>query len=224
MRHGALPALLCSVLLTGCAMPGLTWKMTEYTGPLAFGGKRAEVLNKCDLGPAFMSDVVACSWAFVDHKGDKVNATDDVQSVLDDFMPSVDRLRPWVQVSTSSGSPASPSRQHVPYHLHLVTISPVALLVVPHQPGDDRSSCSRWPKDGCIPSRRFDLEPYWYQGEPRAVPGSFWVVPSLGITGQMINSVDSDVLLELPDSRIRLSPSQGVWRISREASRSRAVR
>lgn len=207
---------MIAAFLSACAMPGIIWKKTEYSGPLVSGKNSAEVLNKCDMAPAFMSDVVACNWAFVDSRGRKVDVTDDVQKVLDDFMPQVDRLRPWVKVATGYGSPDSPSHQVLPYRLHLVTISPVVLLVVPWQTGDTRASCSRWPKDGCIPSRRFDFEPYWYHRELKVAPGAFWVIPSLGVASNTIDDITGDVVLELPDSRIRLTPVQGVWSASRE--------
>ena len=208
---------LSSLLLSGCATPVLVWNKTEHSGPIAFGKVRADVLAKCDMSPAFMSDVVACEWAFVDLHGKRIDVESDVQAVLDDFMPSVGPLRQWVKVANDRGSPASPSGNVVPYRLHLITISPVVLLAVPRQPSQDHVWCTRWPRDGCIPSRRFDLETYLYHAEPAVAKGAFWIVPSQGISSKTVNDVFNDVFLDLPDSRIRLTPVKSVWQVSREA-------
>lgn len=205
-----------SVVLAGCAVPGLFWSETNWEGPLTSGTGRARVMKKCDSGPSGISDVTYCKWAFVDHQGNKVDVTDDVQKLLDDFMPQVAPLKPWVKVPHEGRSSSAPQRGLVPYRFHIVTVSPVVLLVVPRQPNDTNYCSGRWPEQGCIPSRRFDLEPYWYKKQPRAVEGAFWIAPALGVTSKEIESASTEVFIPLPDSRLRLLPKDGFWTISRE--------
>lgn len=143
-------------------------------------------MKKCDSGPSGISDVTYCKWAFVDRQGNKVDVTDDVQKVLDGFMAQVAILKPWVKVRHDGRSPSAPQHGLVPYRFHIITVSPVVLLVVPRQPSDTDYCSGRWPEQGCIPSRRFDLEPYWYKKQPRAVEGSFWIAPALGVTSKAI--------------------------------------
>ncbi len=212
----ALAALLAGTLLVSCAVPGFVWKESKWEGPLTIGTARARLLEKCDMGPTGISDVISCERAFVDHRGRKVDVTDDVQKLLDDFMPNVLELKPWVKVDQPYGSRTAPTRGRMPYQLHIVTISPVVLLVVPSQADERYYGCGRWVVEGCLPSRRFDLSPYFYKRPPRVVDGSFWVAPALGVTSRAIGSSAAEVLIQLPDSTLRLTPTAGVWSIRRE--------
>lgn len=210
-----------STTLAGCAVPGFIWSETNWEGPLAWGSVRAKVMKKCDSGPSGFSDVTNCKWAFVDHRGTKVDASEDVQKLLDDFMPQVEILKPWVMIPHDGGSLSAPERSRVPYRLHIVTVSPVVLLAVPIQHGETDYCAGPWVKQGCIPSRRFSLEPYWYKKPPRAVEGAFWIAPCLGVKSKKIESATTEVFIPLPDSRLRLQPKDGFWAISREPTAGR---
>jgi hypothetical protein len=211
--------LVCLLQITSCAVPGIFWEKSEYQGPIIAGSVRADVFSKCDLGPSGLSDVVRCKWAFVDSQGQKINVSKDVLQHLDDYVLQVPLLKPWVKVPQSRGSPRASETGLVPFRLHLITISPVVLLAVPRQVTDPRDWCSgRYFEQGCLPSSVFDLEPYWYKRRPRAIEGSFWVIPSQNRPMELIKKVDVDVLLELADSKLRLSPRDGFWLVTREMS------
>ena len=147
-----------------------------------------------------------------------MNVAEDVQQLLDDFMPQVEALKPWVKVAHEGRSPSAPQRSRVPYRFHIITVSPVVLLVVPRQPGDTDYCAGRWVEQGCITSRRFDIDPYWYKKQPKAVEGAFWVAPALGVKSGAIANASAEVFIPLPDSRLRLQPKDGLWTISREFS------
>ncbi|WP_029524287.1 hypothetical protein [Polaromonas glacialis] len=182
------------------------------------GNDLARIIEKCDLGPGFMSDVTRCKLAFVDFRGSKIDVNDDVQKLLDDFMPQVAKLKPWVKVERLNRSPEASLGTRLPYRLHILTVSPVVLLVVPREPNDTEYCAGRGLEEGCIRSRVFDLEPYWYKRQPRVAEGSFWVAPALGVTFKQIDTSAGHAFIDLKDSRLRLASRGGAWCITREAA------
>jgi hypothetical protein len=203
--------------LSGCAAPGIFWQETPWEGPLILGNERARVLQKCDLGPSGISDVRACRFAFVDHQHKKIDASEDVQKLLDDYMPQVAPLSPWVKVGQTVNAWRAPNGQKLPYQLHILTISPVVVLAVPTVAGDKVDCPGRaWVDQGCIPSRRFDLQTYRYKQTPRRVAGTFWFSPELNVTAATLSPDDSEFVISLRDSKLRLVPNGDFWGIRRE--------
>lgn len=215
--RSGIASIAWALALGGCALPTLFWSETSFKGPLAWETDRAPVVNSCgSLGP--FSDVAggqSCDWAYVDHAGRKIDATADVQKLLDDFMPEVSALRPWMKGADGNPNTDGPAGNHIPYSFHILTVSPVVLLAVPKDPKDVVYCVGEFFKYGCIPSRRFDFGPYKYLDEIKIAEGAFWISPKLGVRWSPVESDGIGAMIRLPDSDLKLTPQGGIWSVSR---------
>lgn len=219
MRPFIFVLLLCVLQGCGTVIPGTPWSRTDYTGPQLFWLNRAAVVTRCAAVSGFMSRG-PCEYAFVDHRGQKVLWT-DVQNAIDEYLPKVALLAPWV-----GARPGALSRS--PYELHILTISPIVVLAVPRRdpsPFEDDYCGGEIYKNGCIPTRKMPLGSYWYQRDPLIGAGSFWFSPTLSSGVTFLPDDALTYTIELPDSHIKLvaKPNiktihQGnVWSIDRYA-------
>jgi hypothetical protein len=102
----------------------------------------------------------------------------------------------------------------IPYMMHLVTLSPLAVIVTPDQ-FYQAGSCGGSPATGCIASSRTGAE-LFYQSVIQVVPGSFIFSTDAPTEFQTIPSDARHFEFQLPDSQLQLTAANGVWRIRRD--------
>lgn len=120
-------------------------------------------------------------------------------------------LRPWLN-KVEHGKDG----RDFPYKMHLLTVSPAIVLVVPRTAAERFSSCSGliWP--GCIQSQSFRGNDYWFQGEPLVRSGSFWfTLEKPGQTFALDASVQ-ETRIETPQAGLKLLAENGTWKVQRQ--------
>jgi len=208
-------ALFLPIALGGCFLPAPYWSSTEWQGPLIEGNKYAAIVERCNMGPTGISDVVHCDRAFVDHNGRKVNVQ-ELRNGIDAYLPNVAPLVPWVKVDRGNKlSPEAPRHGRVPYGLHILTISPLVLLAVPED-NSRRAYCSGHIfKQGCLPTARLMLEPYWWKPSPKVRPGTFWFSPELDVKVAYLTDDQPRHVIAAGASRLELNRQGDTWLVSR---------
>jgi len=214
-------SLIVGGSLIACAVPGILWETTKWEGPLIEGNKRAAVVQRCDLGPRGISDVTFCDRAFVDHNGTKVDVTRDVRDAIDSSLSKVEPFVPWVKVPKPYGSPSAPERGRLPYRLHILTISPLIVLAVPRDKDDTDYCAGNVFVEGCLPTAKLSLEPYWWKRGPKVRAGSFWFSPDLSVLSQYLPDGQTSHIINLKGSRIDLAANGDVWHVKRYAAGAR---
>lgn len=202
-------------LLSGCA--GIVWEDTKWQGPVIDGNRSAAVVQSCSAMPQGLSDVGYCRRAFVDHMGRKVDVSRDVQGVLNAHVINVKEIAPWVAVPQTYGSPRAARNERLPYRLHILTISPLVVLAVPRDQTDSDYCSGNIFVQGCLPSEKFILEPYWWLRTPKVRPNSFWFTPEMPSTVQYLPNDKQKHTIDLKDSTLVLIAKDGNWEVARNA-------
>ena len=217
--------LIAVVLLVfqGCAsfVPSTFWSKTDWTGPVITGDKKANIIELCESRPRGISDVIHCDRAFVDQNNDSVDVTTGVRDVIDKYLATLDPIKRWVKMPyyTATGRKRyrADDRSIAPYKFHILTISPVVVLVVPDQSGESEYCSRRIFELGCLPSRRMNVRFYWYKESPKIVTGSFWFSPTLKKGPINIPENSRSYTIKLPDSELQLEQSKDGWLVRRIA-------
>jgi hypothetical protein len=196
--------------LAACA--GMYWSPLQFQGPLIEGNKRARSFISCDDRPMGISDSHYCVVAVEDHTGRKVN-TDDIGESVNMYLGAIPQLAAWAPDARGNGH----GSYGFPYTLHLVTISPVVVMAVPHGKGDIVENFNGG-RDGGIVVRALQEE-MRYRNPPPIRAGSFLFSPDLKIASREISAYDSRVELPLGTSVLVLTADDGVWKITRDSSR-----
>lgn len=186
---------------------------------MLLGNSRAETLSRCAVVPAYMSRG-PCEKVFVNHRGEKVSAR-DLQEGIDSYLKSIPALAPWVGEIRKDGSGVTkPHRREapyvIPYRMHILTISPIVVLAVPKSQNDQFNYCSVPGKQGCLSSPRTDAA-FFYRGDIRVEPGTFWFSPDMPVGATVIPSDVKQFEILLPDSQLELVAIDGVWNVRRNA-------
>jgi hypothetical protein len=210
-----LACTLIAAALGGCFLKVPFWESKPWQGPLIEGNRYAAVVERCEMGPRGISDVIYCDRAFVDHNGKKVNVA-QLKDSIDAFLPKVAPLIPWVKVDHGDKlSPRAPQRGRIPYRLHILTISPLIMLAVPDK-DPRRSYCSGHIFErGCMPTAKLDLEPYWWKLTPNVQFGTFWFSPELDVKMVPLPEGRAQHVIAAGNSNIELNRQGETWLVSR---------
>jgi len=205
------------LLINSCAIYGPLWDKTQWTGPIVVGNEHAKIVKKCTRDPVY----IRCKTAFVDHNGDKVELINDVQSDIDNYIRKIPQLAPWVKVrSNTSRSLRAQKNSRIPYSFHIITISPLVVLVTPRDLSES-DRCSSAYKLGCMNTRVLTLEPYWYQSTPSAKNNSFWFSPDLDKGPVLIPKDIEEYKIKLHDSVLEFESNNGIWNIQRNSLKTK---
>jgi hypothetical protein len=208
-------ALLVALLpFAACAPIAGRWNELEsprskpVPGALNAGGARPNVLYRC--GPSGFLAGPTCDYAFTDSFGKSIRIW-PLLGELDFFTEQLPVLRPWLN-KVEHGKDG----RDFPYKMHLLTVSPVIVLIVPRTAAERFSSCGGviWP--GCIQSQSFRGNDYWFQGEPLVRDGSFWfTLEKSGQTFALDASV-KETRIDIPQATLKLLAENGVWKVQRQ--------
>jgi len=209
-------AILSSLGIYGCGMPGLVWKEASITGSsqegaLNVGNTRPPLQSQCGT-TGWMENSPTCNYAFIDSTGRRVNI-EYLRRELDKLAEQLPQLHPWI-TNTDSHRDA-----RLPYTFFLLTISPAVVLVVPNQTGEPyRWPCGTEPpaKAGCLPSQSFRSNAYWYRESPPVSEGTFWFSPSSPGNTFSIDANSPEVTITVGEATLRFVSSNGKWTVSRE--------
>lgn len=197
--------MLIVMATSGCA--GFIWNETGWDGPIVENKTMARLVQKCGRS---LFNYPFCKRAFVDKYGDHVDLVDDIRKVIDRFLIKIPAIASWVKVPQKHGSPRAKNDSIIPFRFHILTISPIVVLVVPQEPSESKR-CVRPYDNGCMNTSRLKKEPYWYVSEPLVKTGSFWFNPDLSIGPIYIPEGAKKYNIKLDDSVIKLTSKNGVW-------------
>jgi len=219
--------LVATSALSGCA--GLVWENTGHNGPIIENTTMARYARSCarDLG-----NYKYCKTAFVDRNGDYLQLK-DIRKEIDRFLYKLPPIEPWVQgtsyvhrrpyggYETHYYSPSGKRifkgyrarSGRVPFSFYILTISPTVVLAVPKDPSIyERCGVSR----DCIHSKQLKESFYRYSSEPKVFPKSFFFIPSEDIGPTYLPKGSKKYNIQLEDSVIKLSSTDGFWTHTRE--------
>jgi hypothetical protein len=200
-------------LVVGCVGRGALWNDLPYTGPLIEGNKYAAVVKSCDEGLVYYP---TCEVAFVDHRGAKVQQIKNIQKQIDDFLPKLEPIVPWLKVQVPGRtSQRPPNATRLPYRFHILTISPLVVLAVPRLETDTEYCSGNMFETGCIHSALLPIDPYWYKRSPRIAKGTFWFSPDMSIGATALSDEKSMHTIKLPSGILTLIEKDGVWQVGR---------
>jgi hypothetical protein len=165
-------ALALLAVLAGCGSPGLVWQQAningEVLGALNVGNTRPPMQQSCGTSRFMSPHGTVCSYAFIDSKGLRIDAfqlLDQIDAVAEKLTP----LSPWVNKINDRKD-----GRLFPYKMHLLTVSPAIVLVVPRKPSEQHEFCGFLLRTGCLQSQSFRGNSYWFHGNPSSEKGSFW--------------------------------------------------
>lgn len=212
-----IPILACTLSSCGTIVPGTPWTENVEMGPSLMGSQRAKVLRRCAALPSYMSRG-PCEEAFVDHRHEKI-PTLDIQEKIDTYLKKITALSPWVGEVRKNGTGVTmPYRREapyiIPYRMHILTISPIVVLVVPKDKNDQFNYCGAPGKQGCLSSPRTGAA-FFYRDVIKVAPGTFWFSPDMPVEANYIPNDAKHFEIRLPDSKIELVAKDGVWDIQR---------
>ena len=203
------------LLLVGCGTPGLMWEQANIQGvvigALNVGNARPPVEARCGTA-RFMSPVNApvCAYAFVDSQSRRVDIF-DLLAQIDSFAETLTQLQPWVNKINDRKD-----ERLFPYKMYLLTVSPAIVLVVPRPNMQSHESCGFLLKTGCIQSQSFRGNSYWFRGQPKIQPGTFWFNADERGSVTNVDSSQATVVITSGGASIRLIPSSGEWAVHRD--------
>lgn len=196
----------CVLVLAGCAYPApqLDRNGLPVLGPIAIGDARRPVTGSCRQTLPYWGH---CDLLLEDQHGRRLDGH-RIRSELDWIASKLSPLSQWVR----------PVEGHVeselPYDMHLLTISPAVVLVVPRETKKQRN-CPSIYHDGCIQSDAFRAHSYWYRSSPKVRAGSFWFSPEQPSVNP-INEAAAENVIAVDRAVIRLTSVQGEWRVVRD--------
>lgn len=103
--------------------------------------------------------------------------------------------------------------------MYLVTISPAVVVVVPSEAIKEwprSKNCGKLLVTGCIQSKRFRGNAYWFRHSPEITEGSFWFAP--GEPKGTIHHIDTrqnKIKIIINDAEIMLTQEDGNWTVNR---------
>jgi hypothetical protein len=207
-------SLVILVFLAGCGVPGLVWKQADIGGPVVGAlntrDDRPLVQERCGTPPFMAPHGTTCAYAFVDSNGRRVDI-DDVRSRIDSMAEKLPPLKPWI----------NKDRDHqvdrrFPFSMHLLTISPAIVLVVPVLPPNRPATCGELYRSGCIQSYSFLGQSYWFRGDPSVQEGSFWFNADVGGSMMPVDVHGETFTIASGTATLRLVRSANVWVVHRD--------
>lgn len=199
------PLHLVVVVLAGCAYPAPQTDKAggPIPGPITIGDSRRPISGGCGQVMPYWG---YCDLLFEDLRGRRVNGN-RIRDEMDRIASSLPPLSRWV-------APVEGRRDsELPYDMHLLTISPEVVLVVPREVRR-RSNCPSMYQDGCIQSKAFRAHSYWYRSSPKVRSGSFWFSPSQPAVNPINEAAETVIAVD--GAALRLTAVQGEWRVIRE--------
>ena len=197
---------LCVLVLAGCAYPApqVDRNGSPVLGPIAVGDTRRPVTGSCRQTLPYWGH---CDLLLEDHNGRRMDGH-RIRSELDRIASRLPPLSQWVRPVEG------PNESELPYDMHLLTISPAVVLVVPRETERPRN-CPSIYHDGCIQSEAFRAHSYWYRSSPKVRAGSFWFSSAQpGVNP--INEAAAENVIAADRAVLRLAAIQGEWRVIRE--------
>lgn len=212
-------ACVCMLTACGVIVPGTPWKDTGASGPVIAGGQRAQKMIRCAAFEQFMSSG-PCEEAFIDDQNNYLMLR-EVRDSADAVLGELDATKRWVGKKREGLSGYDrPSRTKppytLPYRMHLLTISPIVVLVVPEVDGVKQKPnyCSVPDKEGCTFSPSTDAA-FFYKERPKITPGSFWYSPTFEPGAHPIDVNNPKVVINLPRAALILIAQNGEWSVVR---------
>lgn len=223
IRKSMPTSALCLLLLalSGCAAIG-PWETLTFPslsgpipGPLNVGNERPFLQRHCTQT---FNSYPQCDYAFIDSSQRRVNIFKDLLVSIDGHAEQVAELKPWVRKTDKPSDLREEAK--FPYRMHLLTVSPAVVLVVPSQ-----HSLKDFFNDpcqgtllfrGCIQSQSFRGNLYYFQEAPAVAAGSFWFTP--GEAKELIHPLPSDRIsqeVSVGGAVLRLTQNSGRWQVER---------
>ncbi|MBL8387362.1 MAG: hypothetical protein JNK17_04045 [Hydrogenophaga sp.] len=148
-----------------------------------------------------------CDLLFEDLNGRRVDGH-RIRSELDRIASALPPLSRWVKPVEGHDD------SELPYDMHLLTISPAVVLVVPRE-AKRPLNCPSVYHDGCIQSEAFRAHSYWYRSSPAVRAGSFWFSPAQPGMNP-INESAAENVIAVDRALLRLTAIRGEWRVIRD--------
>jgi hypothetical protein len=195
-------------------MPGLVWQQAdingEVVGALNAGNARPPVQQRCGTPPFMAPHGTTCAYAFVDSTAKRVDIFDLLKRV-DLVAEKLPQLRPWLNKINDRKD-----ERLFPFKMHLLTVSPAIVLVVPRSRTQEHESCGFLLRTGCIQSQSFRGNAYWFRGNPRIQDGSFWFNVDEPNSIVSLEVGTGSLTIASSGATIRLVPSGGEWLVHRD--------
>lgn len=202
-------AALCIAACKSYSSEKLTWQ-----GPIIEGERRADAFKSCDAGT---TEARPCKILIVDRDGKELDTKKDVADVVDAFLPNVSALAAWAPVRQTLGASVPDFRgTFVPYRLHLLTISPIVILVNLLEKAEQQETCNG-AKSDCIYSDALKMT-LAVKDPPKIQLGSFWFSPDLKISHQLLPHGRIRHSICLGSSVLELLADGETWKVRRDFS------
>ncbi len=196
----------CVLVLSGCAYPApqVDRNGLPIPGPIAIGDSRRPVTGGCGQVLPYWG---YCDLLLEDQHGRRLDGH-RIRSELDRIASRLPPLSQWVRPVEGH------DESELPYDMHLLTISPAVVLVVPREAKRHRN-CPSVYHDGCIQSEVFRAHSYWYRSSPKVRAGSFWFSPAQpGVNP--ISETAAENVITVDRAVVRLTSIQGEWQVIRD--------
>lgn len=150
---------------------------------------------------------------FRDHTGKEID-TQTIRKTIDAYLPKVKPFEQWVLIAKSQ-SEHSRYTSKFPYKLHLLTISPIVVLVVPISPSERFGCNGQSGRDGYISSGLLLPACYRYLEPPSVAQGSFWFSPEDATGIHYLPDEKDSITIQVNGSSVDLAKSDGHWLVMR---------
>lgn len=205
--------LILLALLVGCSSPGLVWQTADINGQiigaLSTGNTRPLVQQNCGTSKFMSPHGTTCSFAFIDYSGSRVNIF-ELLDRIDKVAERIEALRPWINKISDRKD-----ERLFPYRMHLLTVSPAIVLVVPRPSAEIHESCGFLLRTGCIQSQSFRGNSYWFRGNPSVQNGSFWFnLDEPKVINPLISQ--SNIQITSGGATLRLVMNNSEWLVYRD--------
>ena len=125
-RFSTLLLIASAAVVAGCVSYDLEWTRRSGFGPTIGQGVKAPVFQKCEQ--KLMDGARQCALAFEDARGQKIDVFRGLVPAVDSYLQNLPEFQSWPK---SNGLPV---QTKIPYKLHLLTISPAIVVLVPSPP------------------------------------------------------------------------------------------
>lgn len=196
--------IVLTVYLTACGYPhppAVNLKNEPLLGPVIDKTNRVPALGACRKMGLYMA---TCDLIFKD-KANRLIDSKQIVSQLDKTALQIPAFAKWV-VKTPN------QRINFPYRMHLLTISPAVVLVVPA--GNNEPSCSTVYDQACLQSQAFYLQAYWYNDAPQVRADSFWFIEGDNQALPLVIT-NNKAIIKANNVKLELSNNNGNWLVNR---------
>jgi hypothetical protein len=196
-----------AAVIVGCVSYELEWTKRSGFGPTIGPSAKAPMFQRCEQ--KLMDGARQCALAFEDARGQKIDIFRGLVPAVDSYLQNLPEFKTWPK---SNGVPV---QTKIPYKLHLLTISPAIVVLVPSPPAQ-RATC--WvdaPEGNCLRSYVAFGDGYDLSDELNLADGARWF--ALGsTTGLQPLPLDANAF-EFPVQgvRARLVKHGAGWRFER---------